>query len=71
MDGLDERGAQDQVLDRIAGQEHLGEDHQVGAALVGPAGPFEEPVGVPGEVADDGIGLGECDAKLSHGTSLR
>ena len=36
---LDERVAEDQILDRIAGQHHLRERHELGAGLGGGAGP--------------------------------
>ena len=36
---VDERRAQREVLDRVAGQRHLGEGHQVGAGLRGLGGP--------------------------------
>lgn len=54
---LDERAAQRQILDRIAGQHHFRERDQVRALLHGVPGPLEHRGGVAFQVADGGVDL--------------
>jgi hypothetical protein len=68
--GVHEGGAQHEVLDGVAGEEHLGEHGQVRAAVGGPAGPRHELVGVAGQVAYGRVRLGQGDTQLCHGPSL-
>ncbi len=55
--GFDERRAQREVLDRVAGEDHLGEGHEVRAPLGRLTGPVDDGVGVAVEVADGGVDL--------------
>jgi len=64
--GVDERGAQHQVLHRVPGEEHLGEDDEVRAAVGRLTRPFEQLVGVAGQVPDRRVGLGQSYAELRH-----
>ena len=68
--GVDERGPQREVLDRVAGQPHLGEGDQVGAQVGGPAGQLEDLRGVAVEVTDHRVVLSEREAQLGHATSV-
>ena len=65
----DEAGPEQQVLGRVAGDDELREEHEVGAGgarLVEPAG---DPVRVAVEVADDGVHL--CERESHSGLSSR
>jgi hypothetical protein len=53
---------EEQVLRRIARDRQLGEEDEVGAGGPGLGGAAEDPVAVAGEVADDGVDLGESEA---------
>ena len=68
---LDEGVAQREVLDRIAGEHHLGEDGEMRPTLGCVPRPAAYEVGVAVEITDCGIDLVESDAQLSHATSLR
>ena len=57
-----ERGPQQQVLRRIAGQHQLGEHRQVRAGGPGTRKRLERQACVAGDVTDDGVELGESDA---------
>ena len=59
--GRPEGRAQREVLDRIAGERHLREDDDVGAALHGAAREIEDLAGVAVKVADAGVDLRECE----------
>ena len=65
-----ERRPQGQILDRIAGQHHLGEHRDPGPGGDGPAGPLDHGFGVAVQITDGGIYLGERDANLRHKNSL-
>ena len=67
---LYERRAQRQVLDRIAGEHHFGEQDHPGACGGRLRGPADDGGGVAVEVADGGIDLSERDPKLGHEFSL-
>ncbi len=56
--------ALDQIEWQIAAQAQLGKDSQIGPALLGELGQFQDLGGIPGEVADGGIEL--CERNL-HG----
>ncbi len=67
--GLLEGGPQREVLDRVAGEDELGEDDEAGAALRGIGHARADELRVPGEVPDRGVDLGEGDADR-HGPTL-
>ena len=56
---LEEARPQEQVLGRIPGDGELGEDDEVGAGRAGLPDRVDDERPVPGEIADDGIELGE------------
>ena len=56
--------AEHEVLGRIAGQGHLREDDEVRAGLGGLRRPRAHQLGVPGEVADPGVDLGQGHPQL-------
>ncbi len=62
----DERGPQEQVLGRIAGDRQLGEDDEVRARRLGGVIGVEDALGIAGEVADDDVDLGGGDAQARH-----
>lgn len=64
--GLAEGAAQGQILDRVAGERHLGEHHHLGAAFRGEMHVPHDLVGIGVEVADAGVDLGESETNLSH-----
>jgi hypothetical protein len=64
---LDERGLEEQVLGRVAGDDHLRERQQVDAQPPGALDPGADPRDVAVEVAYGGVDLGETDAQESHG----
>jgi hypothetical protein len=57
---------QGEVLDRVAGEHHLGEDDDVCARLPRTTGPVGDERRVPVQIPDGGIDLCHPDAKLSH-----
>ncbi len=57
----------DQIEWQIAAQAQLGKDSQIGPALLGELGQFQDLGGIPGEVADGGIEL--CERNLHMGGS--
>ena len=57
----DEVGLEQQVLRRVPGQGQLRERDQVGAQVAGPSDPVGDLLGVPPEVADREVGLGQGD----------
>ena len=65
-----ERGAQHEVLDRVAGQHHLREGHQVGPepGRVGGAGQHRR--GIPGKITYGRVHLGEGDPERDHLSSV-
>ncbi len=69
--GVDEGGAQSEVLDRVAGEHHLGEGGQVRAGVGGRASPPPDQRGVAGQVADGRVHLGQGQAQLSHAAEPR
>ena len=58
----DEPGAQQEILRRIAGDDELGEEHDVGVRVARLLEPLDDPRGVAVEVADDAIDLCECES---------
>ena len=56
--------AQHQVLGRVAGQRHLGEDRQVRTGLGGLRRPPGDQAGVARQVAHRGVDLGAGDPQL-------
>ena len=62
--GVREGLPQHEVLGRIAGQGHLGEDDEVDAVPGGLRRPGAHQVGVPREVADAGVDLGQAHPQL-------
>ena len=58
----DEAGAEEQVLGRVAGDDELREEDEVGAGVAGPPEPLDDAVRVAVDVADDAIDLGECES---------
>ena len=70
--GPGERLAQHEVLGRVAGQGHLGEDHQVRAGVGGRRATTGSPARLlPGQVTDARVDLGEGHPQLhAHTTSL-
>ena len=64
--GLDEPGLQEQVLGRVARQDHLGEREQLDAQRACAGDGVDDPGGIAVEVADGRIDLGETDAEHSH-----
>ena len=61
----DEAGAEQQVLRRVAGDDELGEEDEVGVRLAGLSEPLDDAGGVAVEVADDAIDLCECESHRS------
>ena len=66
LTGLREGLAEHEVLGRVPGEGHLGEDDDVGAVLGGPRRPGGDQRGVAGDVADAGVDLGQGHSEL-HG----
>jgi hypothetical protein len=66
----DERRPVRQVLDRVSGQHHLGQHHEMCAALGGIAARREDELGVAVQVAHTGVHLSEGEAQLGHVTSV-
>ena len=64
--GIAERGAQGEILDRIAGQRHLGEHHHLGVVGRRLTGVLQHLVGVALQVADTGVDLRECETNIGH-----
>ena len=62
----DERRSVGQVLDRVSGQHHLGQHHEVSVAGIRFAGRTEDELGVAVQVAHTGVHLGEGEAQLGH-----
>ena len=60
--GAHEPGTEQQVLGRVAGDDELGEEDEVGVRVARPLEPLDDPGGVAVEVADDAIDLGECES---------
>jgi hypothetical protein len=59
-----------QVLDRVPGQHHLGQHHEMRTALGGIAAGREDDLGVAVQVAHTGVDLGKGDAQLGHISSV-
>ena len=70
--GILEGRLQHEVLGRIAGEEQLGEHHDVGAEPGRLRAGLASLLLVAGHVADDGVELSESDLEnvLSHGTGI-
>ena len=66
----DEGRSVGQVLDRVSGQHHLRQHHEVSAARGGFAARREDELGVAVQVAHTGVHLGEGEAQLGHVSSL-
>ena len=62
--GVREGLPQHEVLGRVAGQRHLGEDDEVGAGLGRRRRPPGDQLGVAGEVTDAGVDLGQTHPQL-------
>ena len=58
----DEPGAEQEILRRIAGDDELREQHDVGVRLARLLEPLDDPRGVAVEIADDAIDLCECES---------
>ena len=58
---FDEAATQRKVLDRVAGEHHLGKQHQVGAGVGGLLRPVHHKIGVGRDITDGGIDLGHGD----------
>jgi hypothetical protein len=67
---LDEGLPQGQVLDRVAGERHLGEQDQVGTCNMSPLGPLHNEVCIGGDVADRRVELSKSDSKVRHFLSV-
>ena len=67
----DERGAQQEVLGRIAGDRQLGEHDEIGAGGLGGLVRLEDAVDVAVEVTDDDVDLGGGDAQPRHHPRIR
>ena len=65
-DGGDERGAQQQVFGRVAGDRQLGEHHEVAALGHRRVVRVEHALRVAVEVTHDGVELGDADAQPDH-----
>ena len=61
LGGADEARAEEEVLGGIAGDDQLGEEDDVHALLLRLVEALQDPSGVPLQVADDGVHLGEGD----------
>ena len=59
--GADERGAEQEVLRRIAGDRELREDDELGAGVARLGDPPDDAVAVAVEVADGRVDLGQSD----------
>ena len=62
----DERGAEQEVLRRIAGDRQLRKDDEIGAGGLGGLVRLEDAVDVAREVTDDDVDLGGRDAETRH-----
>ena len=62
----DERGLEQQVLGRVAGNHELGEGDEVGLLLARFVDAPQDDVGVAGDVADGGVHLREGQPKGAH-----
>mgnify|MGYP003694097043 CR=1 FL=1 len=58
---LDEAAPQREILDRVAGEHHLGKQHQVRAGVGRLLRPVHDKIGVGRDVTDGGIDLGHGD----------
>ena len=61
---------QHEIFGRVAGEHHLGEGHEVCAALGGMLRPSDDELRVTVEVTDYRVDLGEGKAELWHVISL-
>ena len=68
---LDEAGAEQEILRRIAGDRELGEEDDVCAGLLRLVEPREDPLTVPVEVADRRVDLSECESHRFSTMSLK
>jgi hypothetical protein len=68
--GVDEGSAKCQILDRVAGEHHLREGHQVCPRVGGLACPFVHEAHVAVDVTDGGVDLGEGETDLRHRPNL-
>jgi hypothetical protein len=68
--GLDETGAQREVLDGVPGEHHLGEGSDVRTGVVRRRRPLPDQGGIAGEVAERGVDLGQREAQLRHASSV-
>jgi hypothetical protein len=64
--GILKGGTQGEILDRIAREGHLREDHEVGATRLGEAGLVSYERRVTGEITHHGVHLGEREANQGH-----
>ena len=69
--GLEEAGAEQQVLRGVSGDGQLGEEHEVGAALACLLEACEDALPVSVEVADDGVDLGQRQAHGMDSSGFR
>ncbi len=67
---LGERAAQDEILRGVSGEGHLGERHQVGAAVRSALRPSADQVRIGFKISYYGVDLGKRDTQLGHGWSL-
>ena len=68
--GVLEGRTQGEILDGVAGEGHLGEDHEVGATLLGEARLAAYQRRVAGQIAHHGVHLGERKANHGHVLSV-
>ena len=66
-----ERRSQGEVLDGIAGEEHLGQGHDVGAQCGGPRDRLPRPRAIARQVSHGGVRLGQRHAQDRHAPSVR
>ena len=64
--GVDERRPQREVLDRVSGEHHLGERHQMGAPLGRLGSPLADRPRVATQIADGRVDLGQGQSHLRH-----
>ena len=69
--GLLEARTQGEVLDRVAGHEHLGQRHQLGSGCHRLHHRRPRAVRIAGQIAHRGVGLHEGQAQGGHGGSVK
>ena len=69
--GAEERRLEEEVLRRVAGEEELGEGHEIRVLLAGSVDALENLADVALEVTDGRVGLCQRQAQRPHATIVR